>query len=264
MFGEAARDVRVLGGVTYTQGTLTRTAGGAFDGNDAIAVPRVQATLGVDWDNSLAPGLGLNARVVYTGQQYADQRQPPEDAVVDALRPGRALPHQARRQPSRAARQRREPVRQGLLGVLERGLSLLGASRTVMLSATMDFERQPARAPGANMSTRAWFLIHKWTSLDLHGLPAAVLPDRPAADLSRRDRPSGWRARGVVLPAGTPDASLDRVADSARAHRPDKVLRYMFWDAEEHPNLTLVSMAGSMDAPPDDAWYMALTCAPPR
>ena len=73
LFGEVARDVRLLGGVTLMQGELTQTANGAFDGNDAIAVPHVQANLGLDWDNVLAPGLGFNARVIYTGAQYADQ-----------------------------------------------------------------------------------------------------------------------------------------------------------------------------------------------
>ncbi|NYT38717.1 TonB-dependent receptor [Allopusillimonas soli] len=72
-FGEVARDVRVLGGVTFMRGKLDEMVGGVNEGNDAVGVPHVQASLGVDWDNVLTPGLGLNARVVYTGSQYADQ-----------------------------------------------------------------------------------------------------------------------------------------------------------------------------------------------
>jgi iron complex outermembrane receptor protein len=72
IFGEVVRDIRLVGGAAYTQGTLTRTADGVNEGNDAIAVPRVQANLGVDWDNVLAPGIGLNARVIYTSSQYVD------------------------------------------------------------------------------------------------------------------------------------------------------------------------------------------------
>src|SRR5690606_16967698 len=73
VFGEVARDVRLLGGVTFLRGKLDNMADGLHEGNDAIGVPRAQASLGVDWDNALTPGFGLNARVVYTGSQYADQ-----------------------------------------------------------------------------------------------------------------------------------------------------------------------------------------------
>jgi iron complex outermembrane receptor protein len=73
VFGEVARDVRILGGATFMRGQLTRTPGGAYDGNDAIGVPRMQGSLGVDWDNVVTRGFGLGARVIYTGAQYVDQ-----------------------------------------------------------------------------------------------------------------------------------------------------------------------------------------------
>lgn len=72
-FGEVVRDVRVLGGLTLMRGKLDKMADGVYEGNDAIGVPRVQASLGVDWDNVLTPGFGVNARMVYTGSQYVDQ-----------------------------------------------------------------------------------------------------------------------------------------------------------------------------------------------
>lgn len=72
VFGMATPAVHVIGGMTLMHGELTRTAGGSDDGHDAIAVPRVQANLGVDWRDVLLPGLSLNARVVHTGHQYAD------------------------------------------------------------------------------------------------------------------------------------------------------------------------------------------------
>lgn len=73
VFGELARDVRLLGGLTLMQAKQTKTADGTYDGKDAVAVARLQTNLGIDWDNSLLPGLGLNARVIHTGKQYADQ-----------------------------------------------------------------------------------------------------------------------------------------------------------------------------------------------
>jgi uncharacterized iron-regulated membrane protein len=56
-----------------------------------------------------------------------------------------------------------------------------------------------------------------------------------------------------IMAENTPDASMDAVADAARKQRPQEVIRFMFWQQDEHPNVTLVSMAKSMDASPDDS-----------
>ena len=73
VYGEATRGVCVLGGLAYTKGEPTKTENGAFDGNDAIAVPRVQVNLGGEWDTPFAPGVTLTARAIHTGRQYIDQ-----------------------------------------------------------------------------------------------------------------------------------------------------------------------------------------------
>jgi iron complex outermembrane receptor protein len=69
-FGEAARGVRLLGGVTFIRGILTRTAGGVYDGNKAIGVPNAQLNLGAEWDAPFIPGLTLTGRTLYTSSQY--------------------------------------------------------------------------------------------------------------------------------------------------------------------------------------------------
>ncbi len=102
------------------------------------------------------------------------------------------------------------------------------------------------------MNVRAWSWVHKWSSLIctvfmlllcLTGLPLVFHEEIE-------------HLTGVVeapeLAAGTSTVSLDQVADAARQRRPGDVIRYMFWDAEEHPNLTYVSMARTLDAPPDE------------
>ncbi|WAI85190.1 MULTISPECIES: TonB-dependent receptor [Achromobacter] len=71
-FGELARGVRVLGGVTYTQGTQVKTSYGRYDGNTAVGAPRWQANTGLEWDTPWAPGLTLSGRVQATSSQYAD------------------------------------------------------------------------------------------------------------------------------------------------------------------------------------------------
>lgn len=69
-FGEVARGVRLLGGVTFMKGVQTRTAGGLFDGNKAIGVPTTQFNLGSEWDLPSVVGLTLTGRLIYTSSQY--------------------------------------------------------------------------------------------------------------------------------------------------------------------------------------------------
>jgi len=102
------------------------------------------------------------------------------------------------------------------------------------------------------MSTRTWSWIHKWSSLVctvfmlllcLTGLPLIFHEEIE-------------HLTGVVeappMPAGTPNASLDRIAQTALERRPGEVIRYMFWEQDEHPDITYVSMARSVDAPPEE------------
>lgn len=73
IFGEVVDHVRLLGGAAYTQSKLTKTSNGTFDGNFGVGISRIQANLGAEWDTLFVPGLTLNARAVYTGKQYNDQ-----------------------------------------------------------------------------------------------------------------------------------------------------------------------------------------------
>ena len=72
-FGEAARGLRVLGGVVFYDAEITRNPDPALVGNDAVGVPDVQANLGVEWDLPQVPGLTLTGTALYTGRQYLDQ-----------------------------------------------------------------------------------------------------------------------------------------------------------------------------------------------
>jgi len=71
MFGEPVYGVRLLGGLTLLDAEQTKTLNGANDGNDAIGVPKVQANLGGEWDVPGVQGLTLTSLVVHTGKQYA-------------------------------------------------------------------------------------------------------------------------------------------------------------------------------------------------
>jgi iron complex outermembrane receptor protein len=72
VFGELMPDVRVLGGVSLLDGTLTKTAIAANVGNTPIGIPNVQANIGAEWDLPWVRGLTLNGAVIYTGRQFVD------------------------------------------------------------------------------------------------------------------------------------------------------------------------------------------------
>jgi len=71
MFGEPVYGTRLLGGLTLLDAEQKKTLNGANDGNDAIGVPKVQANLGGEWDVPGVLGLTLTSMVVHTGKQYA-------------------------------------------------------------------------------------------------------------------------------------------------------------------------------------------------
>ncbi|MCJ2134886.1 TonB-dependent siderophore receptor [Methylobacterium sp. J-026] len=70
VFGEIAADLRVIAGATLLDARWRRTRGGLYDGNPATGAPRFQATTGLEWDTPFLRGLTALATVVYTGQSY--------------------------------------------------------------------------------------------------------------------------------------------------------------------------------------------------
>lgn len=71
VFGEPVQGLRLLGGATWIDAEMTRTEGGAQDGNAPIGVPEFQATLNAEWDVP-ATGLTLEGRVIHVGEQMVD------------------------------------------------------------------------------------------------------------------------------------------------------------------------------------------------
>jgi iron complex outermembrane receptor protein len=72
VFGTPMAGVRLLGGLTWLDTEQRKTDKPANNGKDAIGAPKMQASVGGEWDVPGAPGLSLNARTVYTSTQYAD------------------------------------------------------------------------------------------------------------------------------------------------------------------------------------------------
>lgn len=72
VFGEPVEGLSIIGGITYLQAELERTQGGVNQGNTAIGVPDLQASVNLDWDLGAPGGLALEGRVTYTGDQYVN------------------------------------------------------------------------------------------------------------------------------------------------------------------------------------------------
>lgn len=73
VFGEPLEGLRLMAGGTRMSSELKNTSGGNTDGNHAIGVPTFQLNLSADWDIPGLTGAALNARMLRTGGQFADQ-----------------------------------------------------------------------------------------------------------------------------------------------------------------------------------------------
>lgn len=97
-----------------------------------------------------------------------------------------------------------------------------------------------------------WFQIHKWTSLICTAfLLMLCLTGLPLIFHEEIEKWEGKPQLAKPVPAGTPAAGLDRLAESALASYPDQVIRYIYWD-EHEPSTTTFSLSDSIDAPPDN------------
>ena len=139
VFGEVMDHVRLLGGLAYTDGRLTKTGGGIFDDNYAVAVPKIQANLGAEWDTWFVPGLTLNARVIYTSKQYVDQANNLSIPQWTRFDIGARYRTELNDTPVTLRANVENLFDKAYWGSSNSGFLYLGAPRTLLLSATVDF-----------------------------------------------------------------------------------------------------------------------------
>ena len=143
VFGEPTYGVRLLGGLTLLDAELTSTQNGLNEGNRAIGVPRTQANIGGEWDVPGSNGLTLTSRVVYTSSQYADvanDMQAPSWTRLDRGARYRMVIDE--RDVTLRARLDNVTGRDywaSVGGYPNANYLVLGAPRTLSLSATVDF-----------------------------------------------------------------------------------------------------------------------------
>lgn len=142
VFGEILPDLRVIAGATLLDARWARTPGRPYAGNPATGAPRFQTTVGWEWDTPFLRGLTATAAVVYTGGSYAGtafqavlQKIPDWTSIDVGLRYATALgdkPVTLRASVSNVADSHYWIANPN-------GALILGAPRTVWLSASVDY-----------------------------------------------------------------------------------------------------------------------------
>lgn len=72
VYGEVAKGVKLLGGVTFLDAKQKSTGSATTDGKRTIGVPKTQANIGLEWEVPKVQGLAFDGRMIYTGSSYAD------------------------------------------------------------------------------------------------------------------------------------------------------------------------------------------------
>jgi len=143
VFGEVAPNLRVIAGATLLDARWERTRGGLYDGNPATGAPRFQATTGLEWDTPFLHGLTALATLVYTGSSYAGTTFTtlPFSKIPDWTSLDLGLRY------TTLVRDKPVTLRATVTNAADRhfwianpnGALILGAPRTVWLSASIDY-----------------------------------------------------------------------------------------------------------------------------
>lgn len=139
-YGSPADGVRLYSGVTWIAAKLTETNNPATQGNRAVGVPRMQGSINAEWDLPAMRNLTLIGTLFYTGSQFVDQtndREISSSTIVDLGARYRSVIG-GKRVVWRASL-RNATGKDYWAGASTWGTLILGAPRTFLLSATVDF-----------------------------------------------------------------------------------------------------------------------------
>lgn len=138
-FGEPLRGVRLIGGVAYIDPKVTKAAVAANEGKQATGIPRLQGKLGVEWDVPVVQGLTLTANATSVSKQYI--------SADNSLSVGGRTTYDVGARYTTRVADRQVVLRAAInnltnkayWGMPQLSSLALGAPRTFMLSASMDF-----------------------------------------------------------------------------------------------------------------------------
>ncbi len=142
-YGKMTDDIKLLGGVTWLDAEQKDTGNPAIDGNDVIGVAEWQATVGAEWEVPNLDGLALDSRVTYTGSRFANDANTlkvDDWTTVDiGARYLVAVGNQDLTLRARVHNLFGRDYWSSVGGFPGNGYLVLGAPRTVSLTATIDF-----------------------------------------------------------------------------------------------------------------------------
>ena len=135
-YGNATRNLTVLGGVSFLDADV--------DGNDAICSPDTQANLNLEYRVPQLPDLAVDGRVIYTSSQYANDANTQKVDSWTRLDLGARYLIALSDSTFLTLRGRVENVTgedywASAGGFPGAGYLTIGAPRTVLVSATLDF-----------------------------------------------------------------------------------------------------------------------------
>lgn len=139
-YGELADGLRLLGGVTFLDAVLAKTALGEFDGKEAPGVPKTSISLYGEYDLPWVHGLTATGRVVYSGSTYYNQAN--TQKVDDWTRVDLGARYKFERENGKAVELRanvENVFNENYWASSARGWLAAGAARTFMVSASFDF-----------------------------------------------------------------------------------------------------------------------------
>lgn len=143
VYGKATDDVKLLGGVTWIDAEQKDTGDASLDGNDVIGVAEFQANIGAEWEVPQVDGLALDTQLTYTGSRYADAANTlkvDDWTTVDiGARYIVAIGNQDLTLRARVNNLFDRDYWSSVGGFPNNGYLVLGAPRTVSLTATVDF-----------------------------------------------------------------------------------------------------------------------------
>lgn len=140
VFGEVTKGVRLLGGVAFTDGELTRTARGVNQGNTPPGSPKWKVNLGGEWDVPGVAGLTLSGTVIYNSAAWINAANTQRAPSWTRLDLGARYATQLASYPVTFRATLQNATNRAYWDASWRdGLAILGAPRTFLLSASVDF-----------------------------------------------------------------------------------------------------------------------------
>ncbi len=138
-FGSPLENIRLMGGAAYVNPELTKTTNGVNQGKTATGVAKSQAKLGVEWDAPMLQGLTLTANATAVSKQYISADNTISVGGHTIYDIGSRYRTQIANHPVSIRGTVNNVTNKAYWGMPQLSNLALGAPRTFMLSASIDF-----------------------------------------------------------------------------------------------------------------------------